>query len=190
VSTHAHVLEFHVLVDCSTAQRGVRTGGVPLRFIVWQLIAQAVLLPPHFLPSFCVGAYGWVARICGRNGTTLTGWEKRITKMTPISIFSAHYPSKWDWLFPLGDICGVVKMFWKHYVNAKFISKMEKRKRDLLGNLKRTMIILITVLPTHHLKIVHSQNRKVELERLHVQDAYIFQTFCFYSLGSSLRANV
>ena len=53
------------------------TGGVPLHFIVWQLIAQAVLLPPHFPPSFhcfysvtgacsccCVGAYGWVARIC------------------------------------------------------------------------------------------------------------------------------
>lgn len=44
VDTYAHVSEFHVLVDCSIAKRGVRTGGVPLRFIVWQLIAQAVLL--------------------------------------------------------------------------------------------------------------------------------------------------
>ena len=46
-------------------------------FIVWQLIAQAVLLPPPF-PSFfhcfysvtgacsscCMGAHGWVTRIC------------------------------------------------------------------------------------------------------------------------------
>ena len=46
-------------------------------FIVWQLIAQAVLLPPPFSPSFycfysvtgacssyCVWAHGWVAKIC------------------------------------------------------------------------------------------------------------------------------
>ena len=45
--------------------------------VVWQLITQAVLLPPPFPPSFhcfnsemracssyCVGAYGWVPRIC------------------------------------------------------------------------------------------------------------------------------
>ena len=48
-----------------------------MRSIVWQLIAQAVLLPPLSLPLFhcfysvtgacspyCVGAHGWVARIC------------------------------------------------------------------------------------------------------------------------------
>ena len=49
----------------------------PLCFIVWQLIAQAVLLPPPFPSSFhcfysvtgacsscCMGAHGWVTRIC------------------------------------------------------------------------------------------------------------------------------
>ena len=54
VNTCAHVSEFHVLVDRSIAQRGVRTGGILLRSIVWQLIAQAVLLSPLSLPLFPV----------------------------------------------------------------------------------------------------------------------------------------
>ena len=45
----------------------------PLHFIEWQLIAQAVLLPPPFrcfysvtgaCSSCCVGAHGLVARVC------------------------------------------------------------------------------------------------------------------------------
>lgn len=74
VDTHAHVSEFHVLVDCNVAYV---QKAFPLCFIVWQLIAQAVLLPPPFPSSFhcfysvtgacsscCMGAHGWVTRIC------------------------------------------------------------------------------------------------------------------------------
>ena len=77
VDTNAHVLQFHMLLDRSIAQCGVHTGGVLWHFVVWQLIAQAVPLPPPFplsfhcfykvsgaCSSYCVGAHGWVARIC------------------------------------------------------------------------------------------------------------------------------
>ena len=72
VNTYAHVSEFHVLVDRSVAWHNYRR-----RFLVWQLIARAVPLPPPFPASFhcfysvtcacssyCMGAYGWVAWIC------------------------------------------------------------------------------------------------------------------------------
>ena len=79
VDTFVHVSEFHVFVDCSMAYKQAwRTNRRhSLHFIAWQLIAQAVLLPPPFPTSFhcfysvtgacsscCVGAHGWLARIC------------------------------------------------------------------------------------------------------------------------------
>ena len=57
VDTYVHVLEFHVLVDCSVAY--VQEAFLAL-FVVWQLITQAVPLPPLSLPLSTVLTVRWV----------------------------------------------------------------------------------------------------------------------------------
>jgi len=48
VDTYAHMLEFHVLVDCSLVN--VQEAFFLWLLVVWQVIAQAVTIPPLSLP--------------------------------------------------------------------------------------------------------------------------------------------